>query len=96
MWPWWLTLLYELSICSPYSFLSLCILYFHFPRLNASKSSLIFIVPSRVEKAKMVMDKSLTHAHLTQITDAQLSRFITESNYRWFPTDEEPENPFLV
>ena len=31
---------------------------------------------------------------LTQITDAQLGRFITESNYRWFPTDVEPENPF--
>ena len=30
---------------------------------------------------------------LTQITDHQLSRFISESNYRWFPHSEEPENP---
>ena len=30
---------------------------------------------------------------LTKITDHQLGRFITESNYRWFPHDEEPGDP---
>ena len=30
---------------------------------------------------------------LSKITDSQLSRFISESNYRWFPQDEEPEDP---
>ena len=37
-----------LSVLPFLSSLSLCILYFHFPRLNASKSSLIFTIPSRV------------------------------------------------
>ena len=27
------------------------------------------------------------------LTDRQLGRFISESNYRWFPHDEEPEDP---
>ena len=30
---------------------------------------------------------------LSEITDHQLGRFISESNYRWFPHDEEPEDP---
>ena len=30
---------------------------------------------------------------LAKITDHQLGRFISESNYRWFPHDEEPEDP---
>ena len=30
---------------------------------------------------------------LSKITDHQLGRFISESNYRWFPQDEEPEDP---
>ena len=30
---------------------------------------------------------------LSMITDHQLGRFISESNYRWFPHDEEPEDP---
>ena len=30
---------------------------------------------------------------LTKITDHQLGRFISESNYCWFPQDEEPEDP---
>ena len=30
---------------------------------------------------------------LERITDSQLSRFIAESNYRWFPMEEEPEDP---
>ena len=30
---------------------------------------------------------------LTKITDKQLGDFINESNYRWFPTDEEPGDP---
>ena len=30
---------------------------------------------------------------LSKITDCQLSRFISESNYRWFPHNEEPEDP---
>ena len=30
---------------------------------------------------------------LSKITDCQLSRFISESNYRWFPQNEEPEDP---
>ena len=30
---------------------------------------------------------------LSRITDYQLGRFISESNYRRFPHDEEPEGP---
>ena len=30
---------------------------------------------------------------LTHITDHQLGSFISESNYCWFPHDEEPEDP---
>ena len=30
---------------------------------------------------------------LSKITDHQLGRFISESNYRWFPQEEEPEDP---
>ena len=30
---------------------------------------------------------------LTQITDHQLGRFIAESNFRWFPNEEEPGDP---
>ena len=30
---------------------------------------------------------------LARITDYQLGRFISESKYRWFPQDEEPEDP---
>ena len=30
---------------------------------------------------------------LSQISDHQLGRFLSESNYRWFPHDEEPEDP---
>ena len=30
---------------------------------------------------------------LTQITDHQLGRFISESNFRWFPNEEEPGDP---
>ena len=51
----------------------------------------------------------LTHAHfrkkalqdfwplkcsfIFQYSDHQLGRFISESNYRWFPHDEEPDDP---
>ena len=30
---------------------------------------------------------------LTQVSGYQLGRFISESNYQWFPHVEEPEDP---
>ena len=30
---------------------------------------------------------------LTKVTDQQLGRFIKESNYNWFFSEEEPEDP---
>ena len=37
--------------------------------------------------------QTLGHIDLTKVTDHQLGRFISESNYRWFNSKDEPEDP---
>ena len=37
--------------------------------------------------------QTLDQIDLTKVTDHQLGRFISESNYRWFHSEEEPEDP---
>ena len=37
--------------------------------------------------------QTLDHIDLTKVTDHQLGRFISESNYHWFHSEKEPEDP---
>ena len=37
--------------------------------------------------------ETLDPIDLTKVTDHQLGRFISESNYNWFFSEEEPEDP---